>query len=143
MPANVPWEIRQTLRAGTVYYFQHRDLTSPEPHYFIVANSDPIGTQVLLLAVASSKIETVRQRRRSLPEETLVEISPAEYSEFKLPSIVDGNRVFRKSLAELAADWNAGNLKPKNDLPAALLARIQAAIQLSPLVEDEAKAMLR
>ena len=142
MAAPLPWEIRLTLRPGTVYYFQHRGLTSIEPHYFIVVNRDPIGDQVLLLAVSSSKVESVRQRRRQLPPATLVEISPAEYREFKLPSIVDCNRVFRKSLAELQVDWEAGNLKPKDDLPAALLAQIQAGIKLSPQVEDEAKALI-
>src|SRR5258708_30923466 len=106
MPVNIPWKIRLTLRCGTVYYFQHRDLTSAEPHYFIVVNNDPLTDQVLLLAVASSKIETVRQRRRALPAETLVEISPVEYGEFKLSSIMDCNPVFRKRLADVVVDLN-------------------------------------
>lgn len=143
MAPNVPWEIRLTLRAGTVYYFAHRGLTSPEPHYFIVANSDPLGDQVLLLAVASSKIETVRERRRNLPLETLVEIAPAEYDEFRVPSIVDCNRVFRKTLAELVEDQQRGLLKPKKDVPTDVLKRIQAGIKLSPLVEEEAKALIK
>ena len=143
MAGNVPWELRLTLRPGTVYYFQHRALSSAEPHYFIVVNSDPLGDQILLLAVASSKIETVRQRRRAQPAATLVEVSPAEYSGFRVPSIVDCNRVFRRSLAELVEDWKAGILQPKDDLPAALLARIQAGVKLSPLVEQESKALIR
>jgi hypothetical protein len=142
MAVKLPGEIRVTLRPGTVYYFQHRSLTSIEPHYFIVVNRDPIGDQVLLLAVSSSKVESVRQRRRQLPPATLVEISPADYREFTRLSIVDCNRVFRKSLAELVADWEAGNLQPKDDLPASLLAQIQAGIKLSPQVEDEAKALI-
>ena len=143
MPPNLPWELRLTLRPGTVYYFQHRDLTSVAPHYFIVVNSSPVADQVLLLAVASSKIATVHQRRRHLPPETLVEITPTEYGELTLPSIVDCNQVFRRSLAELIADWGAGNLKHKADLPPTLLARIQAGIKLSPLVEAEAKSFIK
>jgi hypothetical protein len=142
MATPLPWELRLTLRPGTVYYFQHRALTSVEPHYFIVVNRNPIDDEVLLLAVASSKVESVRQRRRQLPPETLVEITPADYREFKLPSIVDCNRVFRKSLAELVVDWNAGNIEPKDDLPTSLLARIQAGMKLSPQVENEAKALI-
>lgn len=143
MPVRVPWQLRLTLRPGTVYYFHHRGLTSPEPHFFIVVNSDPLADQILLLAVSSSKISLVHQRRRHLPPATLVEITPAEYGEFKAPSIVDCNRVFRKSLGELVSDWDAGNLKPKDDLPASLLARIQTGIKLSPLVEDEAKFLIK
>ena len=60
MASEVPWELRLTLRPGAVYYFQHRALTSVEPHYFIVVNSDPLRDQVLLLAVATSKVESVR-----------------------------------------------------------------------------------
>lgn len=41
--------LRLTLREGCVYYFVERHLTSPEPHYFIVVNSDPLTQQVLLL----------------------------------------------------------------------------------------------
>jgi len=142
MASEVPLELRLTLRPGTVYYFQHRALTSVEPHYFIVVNSDPLHDQALLLAVASSRVQSVRQRRRFMPPETLVEISPIEYDEFRLPSIVDCNRVFRKSLAELVQDHQRGLLKPKNDLPSELLTRIQAGVKASPLVEEEAKALI-
>lgn len=143
MAVPLPWVISKTLRPGTVYYFQHRDLTSPEPHYFVVVNSNPLDDQVLLLAVASSKINSVRQRRAKMPPETLVEIGPADYSEFTLPSIVDCNVVFRRSHAELVAEWQAGRMKPKNDMPPAFLARIQAGIKRSPQVEDETKALIR
>src|SRR5205823_2031000 len=103
-------------RAGTVYYFQHRRLSSVEPHYFIVVNSDPLGDELLLLAIASSKLESVRQRRRTLPPETLVEIAPTDYDEFTKQSIVDCNKLFRKSLAELVADWRRGLMTTKKDL---------------------------
>jgi hypothetical protein len=143
MALEIPGDLRLTLRAGTVYYFQHRELTSPEPHYFIVANSDPLRDQVLLLAVASSKVENVRQRRRQMPTETVVEISPAEYVEFRVPSVVDCNRVFRKSLIELIDDRKRGLLTPKKDLPRELLLRIQTGIKASPLVEEDAKALIK
>ncbi len=143
MPANIPWEIRHTLRPGTVYYFQHRALSSVEPHYFIVVNINPLGDELLLMAVASSKLENVRLRRRGLPPETLVEISQLDYDEFTKQSIVDCNKVFRKSLAELVEDWRRGVVSPMKDLPRELLFRIQAGIMISPMVEEEAKALIR
>ena len=143
MAPEVPLELRLTLRAGTVYYFQHRELTSPEPHYFIVVNTDPLHDQVLLLAVASSKVANVRERRRQMPAETVVEISPTEYAEFRVPTVVDCNRVFRKSLTELIDDRKRGLVKPKNDLPREALLRIQTGIKTSPLVEEEAKMLIK
>lgn len=56
----VPLEIRLSLRPGTVYYMDERSLTSTQPHYFIVINSDPLGDELLLLTVASSQIEKVK-----------------------------------------------------------------------------------
>jgi len=44
-------KLRLTLREGSVYYFTERHLTSSEPHYFIVVNSDPLAQLVLLLSV--------------------------------------------------------------------------------------------
>ena len=53
---------------GSVYYFAERHLTSPEPHYFIVVNSDPLAQQVLLLSVVTSKVEKVKLRRKACPK---------------------------------------------------------------------------
>jgi hypothetical protein len=41
--ASIDLKLRLTLREGSVYYFAERHLTSPEPHYFIVVNSDPLA----------------------------------------------------------------------------------------------------
>lgn len=95
------------------------------------------------MAVASSKLENVRLRRRGLPSETLVEIGHDDYDEFPKQSIVDCNKVFRKSLAELVEDWRRRVVSPMKDLPKELLLRIQAGIMISPLVEEEAKALIR
>ena len=58
----IPWEIRVSLRQGTVYYMAERNLTSAQPHYFIVVNADPLGDEILLLTVASSQVDTVKRR---------------------------------------------------------------------------------
>lgn len=142
MAGAIPWEIQLTLRDGTVYYFVHRELTSAEPHYFVVVNSRPLGDEILLLAVASSRVDSVRQRRRNLPAETLVEVDPSQYNKFRLVSIIDCNRVFRKSLAEFVEDWRRGVLTPKKDLPPDILRKLQAGVKLSPLVEEENKKLI-
>ena len=45
-----------TLRGGSVYYLQHRDLSSGEPHFFVVLNRDTTRDEFLVLAVSSSNI---------------------------------------------------------------------------------------
>lgn len=133
--------LRLTLRPGSVYYFQERSFTSPEPHYFIVVNRQPLARKVLVLTVISSKVERVRRLRKDLPG-TTVEIGPGDYEELKRPSIADCNVVFRKALSELAEKIQRKEVGYKKDLPPEVLIRICKAINASPLVEEETKKLL-
>lgn len=137
----LPTELRLGLRAGSVYYFQSRELTSGEPHFFVVINREPITTRLLLLTIVTSKVDKVRLRHREHPG-TVVEISPKEYSEFKVPAAVDCNVVLEKPLAELAGLVRRKEVRYHQDMPAEIFARIKAAVLASPLVADELKALL-
>ena len=88
----LPLELRVGLRAGNVYYFRSRELTSERPHFFIVVNRDPIGSQLLLLTIVTSNVTDARIRNRNRLQ-TIVEITPTEYREFKVHSVVDCNVV--------------------------------------------------
>lgn len=133
--------LKLTLRAGSVYYFQERKLTSPEPHYFIVVNQEPFARQLLVLTVVSSKVDNVKRLRQGLPG-TLVEIGPKDYDELKVPSVVDCNVVFNKALSELAEKIQRKEVVYKKDLPPNILNAIRLGIKASPLVEDEIKRLL-
>jgi hypothetical protein len=133
--------LKLTLRAGSVYYFQERKLTSPEPHYFIVVNQEPFSRQLLVLTVVSSKVDNVKRLRQGLPG-TLVEIGPKDYDELKVPSVVDCNVVFNKALSELAEKIQRKEVVYKKDLPPDILNAIRLGIKASPLVEDEIKRLL-
>jgi hypothetical protein len=68
----LPPLIRLTLRPGTVYYFVHRDLTSPEPHYFIVLCNQvfELPREELVEKIESRQI----RNHRDLPAEILTRI---------------------------------------------------------------------
>ena len=134
-------ELRLALRAGSVYYFQTRELSSAEPHFFVVVNRDPIGTKLLLLTIVTSKVEKVRLRNRERLH-TVVEISPKEYDEFKLLSAVDCNVVLEKPLAELAGLVKRKEVRYHKDLPPEIFRKLKTAILASPLVADELKLLL-
>lgn len=137
----LPVELRVALRAGSVYYFQSRELTSPEPHYFVVINQDPLGTRVLLLVIVTSKVEKVRLRNRHRPH-TVVEISPADYDELKVPSAVDCNTVLEKPLGELVDLVRCRQVRYHKDMPKPVFAKIRQAVLASPVVEDHLKSLL-
>lgn len=138
----LPWELRLTLRGGSVYYFADRALLSPEPHYFIVINTHPLEQQLLVLLVVTSQIEKVKRRRRDLPD-TCVEIGPADYQELSVASIVDCNNVFRRSVRELLEKIGVHQVGYKSDVQQLVLEKLRAAVLASPLVEDEIKNLLR
>jgi hypothetical protein len=138
---SLPLELRLSLRAGSVFYFQSRELSSAEPHFFIVVNRDPLATKLLLLTIVTSQIDKVKFRNRERLQ-TVVEIAPAEYADFTKDSAIDGNVVLEKPLAELADMVRQKQVRYHRDLPPVLLEKIRAAITASPIVADEVKALL-
>jgi hypothetical protein len=138
----LPWELRLTLRGGSVYYFADRALTSPEPHYFVVINTRPLDQHLLALLVITSQVEKVKRWRRELPA-TYVEIGPSDYRELSVPSIVDCNTVFRRSVRELVEKIESRQVAYRSDMPRVVLEQLRAAVCASPLVEDEVKALVR
>ncbi len=142
MPAEpLPTELRLGLRAGSVFYFQSRELSSAKPHFFVVVNRDPVRSQLLLLTIVTSNIADVRTRNRTRME-TVVEIPPREYAEFTKHSAIDCNVVLEKPLAELAGMVRRKEVRYHRDLPAEIFAKVRAAILASSLVPDELKEML-
>lgn len=137
----LPTELRLGLRAGSVFYFQSRELTSERPHFFVVVNRDPLRSELLLLTIVTSNIADVQTRNRTRME-TVVEISPREYTEFTKQSAIDCNVVIEKPLAELAGMVRRNEVRYHRDLPAELFTKVRAAILASPLVPDELKEML-
>lgn len=137
----LPVELRFGLHPGNVYYFQTRELSSPEPHFFVVVNREPITTKILLLTIVTSKVDKVRLRNRERLH-TVVEISPKEYDEFKLLSAVDCNVVLEKPLAELVGLVKRKEVRYHKDLPPEIFAKVKNAILSSPLVADELKLLL-
>jgi hypothetical protein len=137
----LPLELRAGLRAGSVFYFRSRELTSREPHFFIVVNREPVRTELLLLTIVTSNIADVRTRNRTRME-TVVEITPSEYSEFTRLSAVDCNVVLEKPLAELAGMVRRKEVRYHRNVPPEIFAKIKAAVLASPLVPDELKQML-
>ncbi len=137
----LPLELKLGLRAGSVYYFQSRELTSAEPHFFVSVNREPITAKVLLLTIVTSKVDKVRLRNRERLE-TVVEISPSEYADFTMPSAIDCNVVLEKPLSELVGLVKRKEVRYHRDMPPEIFAKIKAAILASPVVEDEFKQML-
>lgn len=129
-----------SLREGTVYYFAHHSLSSPEPHYFIVVNSEPVKQKILLLSVVTSQVAKVKLRRRSCLE-TLVELYPADFDVLTKPSIVDCNDLKEIPLAVFNEHFVANKIKYfDKDLSVPFRKALRKAIHASIVLSDELKA---
>lgn len=135
--------LKLTLREGSIYYFEERTLTSEQPHYFLVINSEPLSQHVLVLGVVTSKVEETKKRRHDCPE-CLVELGPAELpGVLKKASIVDCNSPKRVPLAEFNARFVRKEIRCfGKDLPSALRKSLRAAIHASKIVPAEVKALV-
>ena len=136
-------ELKITLRCGSVYYFQHYALKSPEPHYFIVVNATPLHDSALLLVVSSSKIEKVKARRYNLPLETLVLVTHQEYPEFPgQESVIDCNTIIECPHSVLLEKRWENKLGKLNDLPRPILEKVINGIHISPMHKPAVKILI-
>lgn len=135
--------IRGSLRPGSVFYFTDEALSSPEPHYFIVLNINPLRDHTLLLVCSqSSQCATVNRRKRDFPG-TVVDISPIEYVSFTRNSLVDCNNIFDRTIAQLVKKRDDGVLELKPEMHIDIVQKLRIAMITSDLVAEELKDMIR
>lgn len=139
----VPLNIRLSLRQGTVYYMAERTLSSIEPHFFIVLNTNPLRDETLLLVMSSSQIDSVKRRRVKEPPSTVVEINQVDYADFTKDSVVDCNNVFSKSLLELCEQYQKKGIVSKSDIPPSILAKLTQGVLDSRIVSEVDKRKIR
>jgi len=106
-------QILASIRTGSVYYFEEESFPSREPHYFIVLNKNPRTDSLLILVCASSQVEKRKEiaKRLGFSPETLVVISPSDFSLFKKQTIIDCNRALEKTSQSLIEKLEQGKLK--------------------------------
>lgn len=144
---DIPPSIRilATIRSGSVYYFEEEQLSSDEPHYFVVLNRNPRTEEFLILVCASSQVEKRKQiiQRLGFAQETLVFVSPSEYSIFTKDTVIDCNRVFEKTAQTLIEKLEQNELKVCAEImPDTILRKLAKGISASTQVSEKIKRML-
>ncbi len=141
--ARLPLELALTLRQGTVYKMAHRHVTSELPHFMVVLNQNPQTDTVLVLGVFSSQVESTRMRCRLFPKETVVVVTPEEYNELTVESVIDCNSVKELPLSDLVQKFITRDLQNCTDLPAVVVGRIVVGDEVSPMVSPRLKKSLK
>ena len=143
IPPNV--RILVTIKTGSVYYFEEEELSSDEPHYFVVLNQNPRTEEFLILVCASSQVEKRKQiaQRLGFPSETQVIISPSEYPLFSKDTIIDCNRVFEKTSQTLIEKLEQNKLKVCTEMmPDGILQKLIGGVLASSQISGKIKQML-
>jgi hypothetical protein len=135
--------IKSDITAGSVYYYNDPRLRATYSHYCIVVNIDPSKDTDIILVHASHRIDKVKKRRKNFfPEETLVEISPIQYSGFGKESIIDCNDVFVRDVEMLASKLAQQKLVKKPVMDLRLVRKLRKGIIASNQVSQHIKDLL-
>ena len=135
--------IKSTIQAGSVYYYHDKVLKSPKQHNFIVININPSKDTVIFLVCSSTGVDKTRKLRKYCPSETLVEITPTQYSGFSKKSIIDCNQVFERSIDEIVAMFSRRKLQRKPVMDLRLIRKLRQGVILSSLIPSRIRALLQ
>lgn len=131
------------IQSGSVYYFEDDQIASPEPHYYIVLNKNPRTEELLILVISTSQVEKRRQvaHRLGFPEETLVVVSPTEYTHFTKETAINCNNVFEKPVQSLVEKLESGRLRictelMSDEIVQRIIAGVLVSTQVSINVQD-------
>jgi hypothetical protein len=138
-----PKIIKASIMPGSVYYFREEQISSNEPHYFIVVNLNPQTDEIIVLACASHQIEKTRNRRNGCPEETLIIITPKQYCDFTKLTIIDCNRIIPLSITQIMSKYENNALDVKTEMDIKLVETIRRGILASRQIQPRIKHMLR
>ena len=137
-----PEIIKKSIKPGSVYYFREESIKSDEKHYFVVINRNPLTDEIILLACASSKTGKVKRFRHNCPAETVVIITPEQYSGFSVNSIFDCNYIFRRSLYIIMNKYKNNELLVKPEMDLNLVDILRKGVLASNKIEPRIKSML-
>ena len=134
----------QDLYQGVVFFIQHREVTSNKPHYLVVLNPDPGRDELVVFGVITSGIANAKKRVEINGEnpETLVILTPLDYSELEHESVIDCNSPVKYSKWEFEQAFGQLNSKRKSNMPVSICEEVIKGISLSKQVPPRIKKIL-
>jgi len=135
--------IRSNITSGSVYYYNDPELKSEYSHYCIVVNVDPSKDTVIFLAYASHRINKVQKRRKGFSSETLIEITPDQYSGFDKKSIIDCNIVLERSIGVLVKLFDERKLEVRPVMGLRLVRKLRKGLITSNQIAERIKTLLK
>lgn len=145
IPAKI--KIPLCIEQGCVYnfYIDFNDSKSqPKNRYFVVLNSCPKTDTVLVMVTSTTQIDKKYEfiKKAQISEDTLVKITPKEYSVFTKESVFNCNDVFEIKIEDLInkIEKNGNMNYPK--MPEKLISKLIKGVKESPRIQENIKKLL-
>ena len=138
-----PEYIFQNIQAGQVYLMRHPDYPEKK-HFFVVVNFNPSQDDEHIIVVCTSKIEKAKRfcAIGGLPQETIVELAPADYKHFNKNTVINCNNAELMPKQELIDCLRIGRLEIRTPVGPEILSKIRRGILCSPRVKRGIKKKL-
>ena len=137
-------QLRQLiLRCGSVFYGHIAGITSPEPHYIILLNGNPMLDENFARVVASSRIERIEYFERRFGKDTIVRLPFGVEKFFKKETFINCNDVKLLQVKYIEGKYKSGELHCLDgQLTSGTIQKIIQSVRNSKTVSDEVKALL-
>jgi hypothetical protein len=137
-------QLSLALKSDSVIYFHHNDFQhSQAPHFFVILNDNKENDDLLLLAYATSKNETIDNKRKYCRPETIIEVEPSDYSEFTKKTYFDCNELHEISKSELLLKIETEAFRMCSALPPNILSLIKNGALVSRKVTLKNKKVIK
>ena len=112
--------------------------------YFVVLNRNPKTDTALVLITSTTQIEKRREfvKRAGISEQTIVSVSPKEYSVFTAESAFNCNDVVEVSMSDLIRKVEDDGSMNYPKIPDSILAKLIIGINKSPRIAPAIKKLL-
>ena len=145
----IPPKIRIPLciEQGSVFNF-HMEVAGPnrqsKNRYFVVLNRNPKTDTALVMVTSTTQIAKRREfvQRAGISEQTIVSVSPKEYSVFTSESAFNCNDVIEVGMEDLIRKVESNGSLDYPKIPDSILAKLIVGINESPRIAPAIKKLL-
>lgn len=137
------------IEQGSVYLYKLEAVNKDGSPYkgdrfFIVLNVNPKTDDILVLVTITKKIDNSINFAKRTGEDgsTIVPISPADFSQLNVESVVNCNRVYDITMEELITKVEDGGKVFSQKLPRTVISALVSGVLKSNQVQQEFKEML-
>ena len=146
---DIPVKIRISLliEQGSVFNFRidfPDSKRQSKNRYFVVLNRNPKVDAVLLMVTSTTQIAKRKEfiKRAGISEQTIVVVSPKEYSVFSMESAFNCNDIFEVSIQDLIRKIEDTGSMNYPKIPDGILSKLIIGVKESPQVSPAIKVLL-